>query len=76
MNCHEVDYREVTTTESMLVNVQVSEMRRLTKMKRCVCVCVCVKIGRFHFSNLCNIDLGASDYQAVAQQFDDTVVID
>ena len=41
MNCHEVDYREVTTTESMLVNVQVSEMRRLTKMKRCVCVCVC-----------------------------------
>ena len=33
MNCHEVDYREVTTTESMLVNVQVSEMRRMVRMK-------------------------------------------
>ena len=36
---------------------------------------MCVKIGRFYFSNLCNTDLGPSDYQAVAKQFDDTVVI-
>ena len=36
---------------------------------------VCVKVARFHFSNLCNADLGSSDYRAVAQQFD-AVIID